>query len=217
MFDAARVTTLLAQLRDADRGHVGVFGANHHDYVLRPRLPEAELHVWEREHGVTLPVEYRAFLLELGNGGAGPFYGLFPLGSWDGSGGGLGGLESLEDEVGDLRAPFPHRESWNLSASRLAPPDEFDSDEHENAWNDALDTEYYARSLLDGGFWICHHGCALRTVLVVTGPERGNVWFDGRADNSGIVPHTDAHGRHLSFGDWDLDWLAGSLRALTAS
>lgn len=209
MFDVAEARRLLARLRDADRNFI-VFGASSHRYDFEPRLPEPQLRAWEREHGIELPAEYRAFLTELGNGGAGPFYGVFPLGMWDGSG------EPLESWVdGDLRAPFPHREAWNLAPSRLEPPEDFESDEEEDAWNEALDAEYYAPSLLDGAFWICHHGCALRTALVVTGPERGNVWFDGRPDRSGIVPHTDAGARHLSFGDWYLDWLERSLREVS--
>lgn len=172
MFDVAEASRQLARLREADRNFT-VFGASSHRYEFEPRLPESELRVWEREHGIELPPEYRAFLSELGNGGAGPFYGVFPLGMWDGSG---GPLESWVDAAGDLRAPFPHREAWNLPPSRLERPEDFESDEEEDAWNEALDAEYYARSLLNGAFWICHHGCALRTALVVTGPERGNVW-----------------------------------------
>lgn len=203
---------LLERLAEADRNCV-VFGASSHRYKLEPRLAEPRVRAWEREHGVELPDEYRAFLLELGNGGAGPFYGIFPLGMWDGSG---RALESWADAVGDLRAPFPHREAWNLPSSRLEPPEEFESDEEEDAWNEAFDAEYFEPSLLDGAFWICHHGCALRTALVVTGPERGNVWFDGRADGSGILPHADPGGRHLSFGDWYLDWLEDSLRTVSS-
>lgn len=207
MFDVAEARRLLARLREADRNLV-VFGASSHRYNLERQLSDRELRAWEREHGIELPAEYRAFLSELGNGGAGPFYGVFPLGMWDGG--------PLESWAGDLRAPFPHREAWNLPASRLERPEDFESDEEEDAWNEALAAEYHAPSLLDGAFWICHHGCALRTALVVTGPERGNVWFDGRPDNSGIVPHTDPGARHLSFGDWYLEWLEQSLREVSS-
>jgi hypothetical protein len=186
-----------------------VFGASEHRYRLAPPLSAAQVATWEHDHGVQLPPEYRTFITKLGNGGAGPFYGLFPLGLWDGAG---GPLEPWDDAVGDLRAAFPHREEWNLPASRLEPPDSFEDDASETAWHDALDGGYCARSLLDGAFYLCHHGCALRTVLVVTGPERGTVWLDGRADESGILPHTDGNGRHLSFGEWYRGWLERSLR-----
>lgn len=213
MFDAAEARRLLTHLRDADR-NLSVFGASAHRYALEATVPEAQLRAWEREHGVELPAEYRTFLRDLGNGGAGPFYGIFPLGLWDGAG---RALESWADAAGDLRRPFPHRRAWNLSDDRFEQPDEFESDEDEDEWNEALDAEYYASSLTDGAFWICHHGCALRTMLIVTGPERGNVWFDGRADNSGIVPHSRKGGSHLSFGAWYLEWLQRSVREVSAA
>ncbi|HVV88569.1 MAG TPA: hypothetical protein VHE35_36245 [Kofleriaceae bacterium] len=106
-------------------------------------------------------------------------------------------------------APFPHRTAWNLPASRLDTPD-VDGAELD-AWYEAFDAEYYAPWILAGALWICHHGCALRTVLVVTGPERGNVWYDRRADGEGLEPHVDADGRHLSFGDWYMAWLRDAL------
>jgi hypothetical protein len=208
MFDAVTVRSLLARLRDRDPAFA-VFGASSHQYALGALLPEPALAAWERQRGIELPSDYRTFLLELGNGGAGPFYGIFRLGMWGDTF--HDSRDPWDDDAGDLRADFPYREAWNLPASRLEPPDDFDSDEDEQAWHDALDAEYFNPSRLDGAFWICHHGCALRTVLVVTGPERGNVWLDARPDLAGILPHTDERGRHMSFGDWYLDWLERSL------
>jgi hypothetical protein len=210
MFDVAEVRASLDRLRQADP-LFKVFGAQGHHWRLEPPLSETTVRAWEREHGIELPADYRTFLVELGNGGAGPFYGICSLGTWGGPG---EGSEPWTGFVGELRAPFPHREAWNLPAARLEQPEEFDSDEDEDAWNDARDAEYYASSLMNGAFYICEHGCALRSVLVVSGPERGTVWFDGRPDGSGIVPHTDASGRHLSFGAWYLAWLERSLREL---
>jgi hypothetical protein len=209
VFDLTTVKELIAKLRRSDPKHA-LFGAIGHQYQFETPLSEAKLAAWERERGIELPGDYRTYLRELGNGGAGPSYGIFPLGTWDGSG---AKLESWDASVGDLAAKFPHRVAWNLPRARLTPPEEFEDDDEEGAWNTALDAEYYERSLLDGAFYICHHGCALRTVLVVTGPERGNVWFDGRPDDTGLVPHTDQHGRHLSFAEWYLAWLHDSARA----
>jgi hypothetical protein len=47
-----------------------------------------------------LPQEYRHFLTEIGNGGAGPFYGLFPWGKWDGA-----GRELVTWQGGDGKCP----------------------------------------------------------------------------------------------------------------
>ena len=207
MFQPDRVRASLAQLRAADP-RLRLFGASGHRYQLNPPIKERELIMWERDAEVTLPADYRTFLLELGNGGVGPYYGIFPLGRWDGAG---DTLESFADATGDLRAPFPHAAAWNLPAERLTPPKDFASDVDEDAWNEACDAAYYDPSLTDGAFWISHQGCALRSMLVVTGPERGKIWDDLRPDRGGLAP------RGKSFAEWYVEWLEHSLLSLTSS
>lgn len=55
------------------------FGANRHRYHLRAPLSEARLVALEATAGISLPEDYRDFLLEMGDGGAGPYYGLVPF------------------------------------------------------------------------------------------------------------------------------------------
>lgn len=167
------------------------FGASTHRYRLNPPLAPEQRAAFEALHGVRLPAEYAEFLTSAGNGGAGPFYGIYPLG------------EGWEGLAGSLSAPFPFREPWNLPTD---PPESFASDEEEERWNADLDARYWFA--LQGAFPICHHGCALRTWLVVTGPERGRVWYDARAEGGGLRPHEDAQGRRLGFLDWYRGWLA---------
>lgn len=52
------------------------FGAFMHQYHLGPKMSEAELSATERALQIQLPEDYRNFLLVVGNGGAGPGYGL---------------------------------------------------------------------------------------------------------------------------------------------
>ena len=65
-----------AQIADAD---LKQFGAKNHKYQWNPPAALADVEAFEREIGVTLPEGYRDFLLQVGDGGAGPFYGLFSL------------------------------------------------------------------------------------------------------------------------------------------
>lgn len=63
---------------------------------------------------MTLPGDFRTFLAAIGNGGAGPFYGVFPLGKVDDN---FDLRDWTEVDVGILSEPFPFDEEWNdLSA-----------------------------------------------------------------------------------------------------
>jgi len=50
-----------------------------HQYRLNPVLDEQAILTFEKRHNVRLPEDYRAFLLHVGNGGAGPYCGVLPL------------------------------------------------------------------------------------------------------------------------------------------
>ncbi|MEG4089545.1 SMI1/KNR4 family protein [Microcoleus sp. Pol12B4] len=101
---------LLERLRQADK-NLRVFGTNFHQYKQGPTLAEAELQSFEQEHQVKLPEDYRLFLKEIGNGGAGPFYGLEPL--------------EEAAQYRDLSKPFPFTKATD-----------FYSDEELEPWGD---------------------------------------------------------------------------------
>ncbi|MCX6369094.1 MAG: SMI1/KNR4 family protein [Armatimonadetes bacterium] len=83
---------LLHQMQTEDP-HYRVFGSGRHQYLLNPTQPEAVLQSFEKRHGISLPEGYRRFLTQVGDGGAGPWYGLFSL------------EQTLEGN--NLRRPFP--------------------------------------------------------------------------------------------------------------
>lgn len=176
-----------------------VFGANGHGFRLFGVLGGDQLARFERERRFVVPPEYAIFLTEVGDGGAGPGYGLFPLGMCDGVGGELQPW-SLE-LVGDLSRDFPHDTAWNLPAAELQPELEVTDDQLE-AWIRQHDRAYFAPSLMDGAIPIAHMGCAIQLYLVVAGPLAGQVWTDDRASDGGIYPCEP-----VTFGEWYLQWL----------
>lgn len=56
------------------------FGGNYvHMHLFRPVIDLEELELWEEIMGFKLPEDYRCYLTCLGNGGAGPYYGVRPF------------------------------------------------------------------------------------------------------------------------------------------
>jgi hypothetical protein len=208
-FDPKHLRQRIDALRREDAART-VFGAISHGYELRSSLTDKDLVAAERQWGVTFPDEYRAFLLEVGSGGAGPAYGIFPLvqarGVWQWEGDGA-------DLVSDLRNPFPHAAAWNPSYPERGEDD--DEDEYwsqRDAWDEAV---YWKPAQTHGAICICHEGCAIRDWLVVTGPERGHVWVDDRANDQGLMPR-EASGQRVTFGGWYVGWLDAAERAARA-
>lgn len=69
----------LHRLKELDRQRQA-FGADHHRYFLKSCLSEDDLAKAEERLGVALPEQLREFYTTVGNGEAGPHYGLRPAG-----------------------------------------------------------------------------------------------------------------------------------------
>jgi hypothetical protein len=189
-----------------------VFGADGHGWRLEPPVTGIELVELESQLGVELPAEYRAFLLQAGRGGAGPAYGLFPLHRvegrwrWEGDGADLTDLTTLS-------RPFPHIDAFNPADGLPDPPDE-DDFESESQFNEAEDAYWkhhdsvaFAPEHSVGLLYLCHHGCALREALVISGPARGQMWADDTADGLGYRPLREPDGSPTGFTRWYRGWL----------
>jgi hypothetical protein len=177
--DPKIVAEKLKRLRE---GKADVFGAEYHAFVLNPPLSEEDTSQFEREHRIKLPTDNRDFITQIGNGGAGPYYGVFPLGFSDGSLGGLDRWEERDGFIGVLSEPFPLSEAWN---DRTGEPSANLLDQDEEEYEQQLklyEERYWNPAIVNGTIPICHMGCALRLWLVITGNERRLLWRDGRAD-----------------------------------
>jgi hypothetical protein len=159
---SVRLDRVAAKLAAAARrpGRPAMFGASAHGFQLGPPLADGEVAAFERQHGVALPDDYRAFITTVGHGGpgrwggAGPHYGLHPLQDWAVS---LWGMPAANT----LSTPFsaePGRvyQDW---PSEVVPGD---------------DDEPYTGTLA-----LSDQGCGYLSILVVSGPARSRV-----ADNS---------------------------------
>src|SRR5262249_16350551 len=137
------------------------------------------------------PNDYRRFLLEVGDGGAGPAWGLY-------------GLErkSLALDAATISErfehAFPHVVAWKTPAF----PHMCDDDDQ-----------------VVGTLPIDDFGCGIEFILILNGPERGNIWLDDRANCYGVAPVVMLDGKiywpndapdggtHVDFYTWYNTWL----------
>lgn len=177
----ARVAAKLAAAASMP-GEPVMFGASTHRFRLGPPLSENAVAAFEREHSVSLPADYRAFISRIGHGGpgrfggAGPYYGLHPLENWAT---GLWGMPAAHT----LATPFPTEpghvyDDW---PTEVAPGD---------------DDEPYTGTLA-----LSDEGCGYMAILVVSGPARGRV-TDTYENPTGPVFTADA-----DFLAWYERWL----------
>ncbi|MEH1873233.1 SMI1/KNR4 family protein [Nostoc sp.] len=200
-----------------------VFGSELHQYQFKPCLSNKDIQVFESRYNIKLPTEYRNFLLEIGNGGAGPGYGLS----------GLSGIES-EDVIPEklypenyeiLSKPFLLTEAWN----------DLDLIVKNNTAFVTNNNKYFDDKFIQGTLPITNYGCGIYAILVVTGEQSGKIWIDDRTNDNGIYPASLSfcHAFHdinpddsypnsneeqpLSFYDWYEDWLNRSLDQIRQS
>lgn len=187
-----------------------IFGASSHKYELLPTLSLKEIENFEAQYEIQLPIDYKAFVSQIGNGGAGPFYGILPL---------KRKLEAFEPEnsFGDLKKDFKYSKAWNWKDKIFQKFDELFEDEDEEVedfFQRIYSNNYYHEKHNEGSLYICDYGCALRFYLVVSGKEKGNIWFDQRADRGGISPVLNGKKEHVTFSDWYLNWLDESIKLM---
>jgi hypothetical protein len=207
--DATRVAECLRRLATAK---TDIFGANGHHFLLNSPLAESDVLAFEQRHNIRLPAGYRHFLIAIGNGGAGPYHGLFPLGMMDDMGNKLKQWREDDGFVGLLSEPFSLTDEWNDVQGM--PSDElFETDERTYEKQlDQFDKRYFDSALVNGAIPICHEGCALRIWLVLTGEQAGRIWRDGRADHAGLKPVQLADGSAATFSLWYGEWLEDALQ-----
>jgi hypothetical protein len=139
--DWTGVVEKLTRLRELDRDRT-VFGAKTHEYRLGPPLTAGAVAALEKKWKVKLPPGLRAFYTQVGNGGAGPGYGLLPADKFE-----RFKPATAYPGVEALRAGAP--KGSELPANRLLAP--------------------LRASQRKGLIAIAHHGCNIYSAVVCTG------------------------------------------------
>ncbi|TWU07784.1 SMI1/KNR4 family protein [Stieleria varia] len=187
-----------------------VFGAEAHGFKLNPVVRKSVVVKFEARHGIKLPEDYRRFITELGNGGAGPYYGVFKFREMDDCHSFQRWKEN-DGFVGTLSKPFPHTRAWN----DVPPfPEEQDDESLYDAEMERFYEIYWNTENVNGAIPICHQGCAYRNWLIVTGPEAGHIWEDLRTDQEGLKPTQLKRKTRVTFFKWYNDWLQQAVAKL---
>jgi len=158
--DREFVLEKLAKKKELDPDLLG-FGIARHNYELQPPIKESKLIKLEKEYGISIPEDYRNFLLKVGNGGAGPSYGLYSIEA------SLTGKKDTTYEYSSGGVDKSIREDF------IRP--DYSNEEYDD---DFIGENYDL-------FMLCQHGCANDDFLVINGKDRGFVW---EMTEGGLIP-----------------------------
>lgn len=186
-----------------------IFGSDVYEYKLNAPLSVDEINKFEKKYGIKLPAGYALFLQKIGNGGAGPFY----------------GLARLENSVfSDMDYPNENNKVNPSLPFPLTEPLQMDLDRFEEFRDDKIFQEkYWSAENANGLLRLCNFGCGIFINLIVNGQEYGNMWTDNRSNDGGIYPSINLENypplelekeERLNFLDWYEFWLDKSLEKL---
>jgi uncharacterized protein (TIGR02996 family) len=189
--DSIRIRQKMDALRAADPTRA-LFGATRrgdfgHEYRVNPPIQEADLLAFEVKLGFLLPADYRAFLLRVGSGPMGPYYGLTPL--------------DLNQNPEPLRRTFP------FSREQADQAEEALKEKRHDGLISFEDGQYG-----DGNLHLSEYGCGWYFLLAIVGDTRGGVWFSG---DMGVSLDMTPDGTPHTFLTWYESWLDSSLKPET--
>ncbi|UQZ34116.1 hypothetical protein C2I18_11605 [Paenibacillus sp. PK3_47] len=181
-----RIKSKLIQAKQKDAGF-SVFGASSHQYRVKEKLAAQELADWQTRHQITLPEPYMQFLTEIGNGGAGPYYGIYSFGK---------AASFTEPEALHAKAvlhPGMAPEEWNGLLGPMIGDEDISDEEYDKVRN----------KVLGGMLCIGTQGCEYEMYLVVKGEHKGRVVYtsDFHPDHPFFFVYEE------SFLDWYERWL----------
>lgn len=177
-----RVNRILEKLKLVKKRKLSSFGSGEHQFKLNKKLTESEIREFEITQGITLPADFRAFLKYAGNGGAGPYYGIYPLDNWNNFATWV--IDNIPEDY--LQRPSSLKPGWNKM------PELSDNDiEYEQQYID-----FYQGTLSVGT-----QGCSCETLLVITGEYRGRIIY-ADASSDGLYMC-----REKDFLSWYERWL----------
>ena len=160
-----------------------VFGASKHKYQLNPVISLEEVKAYEQRHKIKLPSEYVFFITQVGNGGAGPYYGIYPL-------------KTKEECYVTAGTPFisskltdqQWKEKWELFEQKCQ--------EDEDDLDDLYDQ--IEKETCQGTYGIGTQGCTYENLAIAQGEEENRIFYVNISWNSEYLPYDT----EMNFLEW---------------
>lgn len=155
-------------------------------------LTQKALLSYESKNDIELPKSYRTYLLTIANGGHGPYAGIKTL--------------SLENTIQGINKNWVDPIAYNAV--------------YQIDWDDPSNQrDFEVQPLINkekelgessgkGCIHIASRGCGLSTILVVSGPNKGEVWYDNTANDEGF------EFKDSDFSTWYNEWLEAQIITL---
>ncbi len=182
-----RIFFLLEAARQFDPEHKR-FGASAHKYRLGPVIAPEELDALLEKYHFSIPDDLRWFVTEVGNGGAGPFFGLVPFDA------------SKEEHYKFAALPVDGTIEGYYGKGKF-------STKEEESWE-----EQYAR-FCGGTVYICNPGGDESVRLMVSGEHSGRVIYTDDDNLRRFFPPEPEGSRFI---DWYMTWLEESASGFAA-
>ncbi|NOT76264.1 MAG: SMI1/KNR4 family protein [Cyclobacteriaceae bacterium] len=192
----SRIKTKLEKLKSKDKD-LQVFGADSHQYEIDSPATLDDILEFENKYDVRLPEEYIAFITNIGNGGlsydgggAGPYYGIYPLG-----------------EFGYMQIDKESMSSPSVINSGLTQNNWEDMTAFSQGGVESIENDRKYKELFNGMMSLGTRGCSGQTMLIVKGDDYGRVAY---IDQDLYLPSLPAANNFL---DWYEQWLDENLKA----
>ena len=173
MFTKNEVLQVLGQAANADK-EFKLFGAEKHRYKLNPTMSVAVVRHIENQYNFSLPEDHSRFITEVGNGGAGPHYGLHDVGAGQGNHSYGACFDSESDAISLPFCPRPITEKEAVTHYSQG----FYDHTKGKCYCYGADPEEPDSLLLceNGLLTLGTQGCAHDHVMVVSGERKGQVF-----------------------------------------
>lgn len=155
-----KLKLLVEYAGNADPGY-RIFGSETHKYKFNPPADIEDVRRFEKKYNIKLPESYVTFLTLVGNGGAGPFYGLYSLEQLEHYNEYLMQDNSIDTFI-DKNLTI---DKWNKAVKML-----YESN------NEVEDEDFWNR-ITKGALVIGTQGCSFDTLLMCSGSELGKIVY----------------------------------------